>query len=347
MRRWAEAEEYYERALIAYDSVLWQAFQGLCAVQFAQGDTAAALATAEAYGEKLPDHPEVHWLRAHVAATTLEYPATFAHLDAMREAGRGAVTFEREWARYTARSYVALGRLAEAERISMRREEADREQGDADEALLQVIRRASWASQFRSRNDEAATLLDDALERYPLTEIVVQDRPYHELIQGYARIGRLDRARGLFEEWEREVPASLRSDEMRYLTRGLLALSEGEAAAAVEAIRTYYDEESCLACALYPLGRAYDAAGETDSAVAVLSRGLDLNDPYRYGTDPLWRAATLIRVGELHEARGEVEPAIARYAELIELWTDADHELQEIVQDIRDRITRLVAEPQR
>jgi tetratricopeptide (TPR) repeat protein len=284
---------------------------------------------------------------AGAAAATLDYPATFAHLDAMREAGRGALHFEREWANWTALSNVALGRLAEAERLNTRREAEDREMGDTDEALSRVIRRASWMSQFRGRDGAAATALNDALQRYPLSEMPVQDRPYHNLIQAYANIGRPERARALYEEWRREADANLSSTPQRHLSLGLLALSEENAAAAVEELRTYFDEVSCYACALYPLGRAYDALGRTDSAVAVLSRGLDINDPYRYGSDPLWRAGTLIRVGELHEARGETESAIQRYNELVELWSDPDPELQPVLQDILDRIARLVAEPRR
>jgi hypothetical protein len=61
--------------------------------------------------------------------------------------------------------------------------------------------------------------------------------------------------------------------------------------------------------------------------------------------DPLWRAVTLIRVAELHEARDEHELAAQRYNELVELWRDADPELLPIVHDIRSRIARLVDEP--
>jgi len=345
MRRWAEAEELYKRALMASDSTVWQAFFGLAPAQFAQGDTAAALATIDAFATKLPNHPELHFVRAGAAAGMLDYPATFAHLDSMRAAGRGGVTAERDWALWTARSHAALGRLAQAEQISRRREMVERERGDSDEALLQVIERASWAAQFRGQRDGAVAMLDSALARYPLTEMPVADRPYHELIRAYARSGSADRARRLYEEWQRDVPANLRATASQYLTRGYLALSEGQPAAAADEFGSYYDEVSCTACALYPLGQAYDLLGDADSALAVLSRGLDLPDPSRYNTDPLWRATTLIRVGELHEAMGENELAVQRYSDLAELWRDADPELQLIVQDMRARIARLVGEP--
>ena len=172
-------------------------------------------------------------------------------------------------------------------------------------------------------------------------------RPRPRGLSRSAESGRPGRARRLYEEWESQVPANLRATADQYLTRGSLALSEGEPDSAVEEFRRYYDEESCTVCALYPLGYAYNALGNADSAIAVLSRGLDMPDPYRGFSDWLWRAPTLIRVGELHEASGEHDRAVARYNEFLELWRNADPELQAIVQDIRERVARLVGEPRR
>jgi pentatricopeptide repeat protein len=194
-------------------------------------------------------------------------------------------------------------------------------------------------------SNEAAASLDSALQRYPLAQIPVPDRPYHRLIRVYARSGNSEKARTLYDEWESQVPAELRGPAAPHLTRGYLALSEGEPEFAVEEFRSYYDEVGCIACALYPLGQAYDALGNVDSAVAVLSRGLDLPDPSRGLTDWLWRALMLVRVGELHEVKGERDLAVQRYNELVELWGDADPELQVFVQDVRQRIARLVGEP--
>jgi pentatricopeptide repeat protein len=345
MRRWSEAEELYQRALIVSDSTVWQHFYNAAGVQLAQGDTAEALATLAAFGNKLPGHPELHSAWGYAATALLDYELALVHLDSMREAGRGVVAFERDWARLTGAIHVTLGRLAEVERLGSRSATAARELGYTHPALQRAISRASGTAQFPGMGAEAAALLDSALERYPLAEIPVPDRPYHGLIQVYSRSGRPDRARSLYDEWEGEVPANLRATAAQYLTRGYLALSEGEPDAAVQEFRRYYDEVSCTACALYPLGQAYDALGDADSAVAVMSRGLDLPDPYRVTTDWLWRAPTLVRVGELHEARGEHELAIRRYNELVELWRDADPELQEFVQEVRERIARLVGEP--
>ena len=345
MRRWAEAVELFQRAMVVSDSTVWQHFYNSAPAQFAQGDTAGSLRTIAAFANKLPGHPALYVIRVGRAMAMLDYDAALVQLDSMREAGRGVSAFERDWANFTSGVYSTIGRPAEARRAGARGEALARERGDIGQLLRQAILRASGMAQLPGMGDRAVTLLDDAVERYPLTDIPVSDRPYHELIQVYARSGRPGRARRLYEEWETQVPANLRATSDQYLTRGSLALSEGEPDSAVEEFRRYYDEESCTACALYPLGYAYNALGNADSAVAVLSRGLDIPDPYRGFSDWLWRAPTLIRVGELHEASGEHDLAVARYNEFLELWRNADPELQGLVQDIRERVARLVGEP--
>ena len=49
-------------------------------------------------------------------------------------------------------------------------------------------------------------------------------------------------------------------------------------------------------------------------------------------------------LGELYEARGDRENAVAHYNEFVEMWKDADPELQPQVADVRERIARLVGE---
>ncbi len=50
------------------------------------------------------------------------------------------------------------------------------------------------------------------------------------------------------------------------------------------------------------------------------------------------------RLGEFYEARGDRDHAVEYYNDFVELWKDADPELQPQVTDIRNRIARLVDE---
>ena len=55
--------------------------------------------------------------------------------------------------------------------------------------------------------------------------------------------------------------------------------------------------------------------------------------------------ASHLRIGEIHEERGEIDQAVERYSEFVDLWSGADPEYQPLVEDVRNRISRLVGEP--
>ncbi len=54
-----------------------------------------------------------------------------------------------------------------------------------------------------------------------------------------------------------------------------------------------------------------------------------------------------LRRGEIYEQLGDVQKAIVQYDRFLELWSDADAEYQPLVEDVRGRVARLVAEPGR
>ena len=103
----------------------------------------------------------------------------------------------------------------------------------------------------------------------------------------------------------------------------------------------------CSQMAFLEVAIAFDRAGQADSAIAAYRRFVDLRalrflSPPRsadLGTPQL--APALRRLGELLEAKGEKQAAIAAYERFLEFWADADPDLQPIVRDVRDRVTRL------
>jgi tetratricopeptide (TPR) repeat protein len=55
-------------------------------------------------------------------------------------------------------------------------------------------------------------------------------------------------------------------------------------------------------------------------------------------------APTYRRLGELYEDRGQLDKARDYYGRFIDLWKNADPELQPLVRDVRQRLVRLTAE---
>ncbi len=60
--------------------------------------------------------------------------------------------------------------------------------------------------------------------------------------------------------------------------------------------------------------------------------------------EDFWRARSYRRLGELHEQRGDTAKAVEYYNEFVELWRDADPELQPQVEDVKRRLAALVGE---
>lgn len=103
------------------------------------------------------------------------------------------------------------------------------------------------------------------------------------------------------------------------------------------------DNRECDFCDLNLLGDTYDQAGNADSAVAYFERYVSTLGS-RTETDAAWLARTLKRLGELHEAKGNREKAVEYYGRFVELWKNADPELQPLVSEHRERMARLAGE---
>lgn len=130
------------------------------------------------------------------------------------------------------------------------------------------------------------------------------------------------------------------------LARGAVALAEGKLEQSIDFFRAAsssfsFGYDACRVCALPWLGRAYEAAGRNDSAVVVYERYLATGDPDRGGTDGLWLAVTLRRLGNLYAERGDTVMAIRRLEQFAALWSGADSVLQPQVSAARKRIADL------
>jgi len=171
--------------------------------------------------------------------------------------------------------------------------------------------------------------------------------PYGLLITTYAQARRPDKARA----WLNRYAAVARDSFDRRLqeagladARGWIALAEGKPRdAATEFTRASKAPTACRLCERAPLGLAFDLAGEPDSTRAIYEEILastDFNEVPRVAG--MWRALMLKRVGELYEARGAGDKALASYAMFIHLWKRADASLQQhFVKDVQARIERL------
>jgi tetratricopeptide (TPR) repeat protein len=205
------------------------------------------------------------------------------------------------------------------------------------------------------RNPAAAgKVLDQALARHPLAAMSPLDRPYPQLAAAYAMANQPARARALLKEYETLVPIGLRrgdaSDPQDPYSggdraKGFLALAEGRGSDAAAAFRAWWDASGCANCAQSELGRAYDLSSQPDSAVAAYTRAADTPGGLgRIMTDQWNLAFSYRRLGELYEEKGNKEKALDYYGRLVQLWKDADPELQPQVKEVKDRMVKLTGE---
>lgn len=183
------------------------------------------------------------------------------------------------------------------------------EDGDTARYLRHSIQQAVldielWRAPARGLKRVEATLI-----RFRLDSMMPPDRPYLMLAETYLAAGKLERARALLAEYELANDPSQRQRDVseRHRLLGELARAEGRLEDAVSEFRQQAARDKCRICPSLSFGRAYDQARAPDSAIAAYERYVITPYIGRIDQDALELANVLKRLGELHEARGELE----------------------------------------
>jgi DNA-binding SARP family transcriptional activator/Tfp pilus assembly protein PilF len=343
------AEEFTHRSLQVDSS--WAIVLGnLIMWQFNQGKLAQADSTYARLVQRFPETSHA-WSALHLASATADFARAERGLRAERALKREDLFTQVLASRMLADLAAVHGRLGEAERLQREVSALSERRGLAGEHLLEAVHLAHLELSFGLPARLARERVERALESFPLAGMEVYDRPYADLAALYARAGQPALARALLAEWEEEAPLEQRRivslQRARPFwgrsfpwARGEILLAEGRPREAAEQFRVAH-ETGCLICTLPQLGRAYEAAGQPDSAIADYERYLRTPFFYRIFYDAEWRAPVLERLGQLYEARGEHARAAEHYAQFIELWQAADPELQPRVREARRRLAAL------
>jgi tetratricopeptide (TPR) repeat protein/tRNA A-37 threonylcarbamoyl transferase component Bud32 len=340
-RRWAEAESVAVHQLDVGDQGLatyWNAVEA----QIAQQRFAAAESTLTRMARQ--GNPMWGELKVHTLLGARDYEGFVAFYDSAH--GDGALDAQLAlWWRYDLWHVLqARGQLRAAERLRPAR------------SVGEVAHMARLALRFRGDTLSALRLIDDALEGFGWDTIPPRRRAYSDLIPALAEAGRVDRARRLLDEC---VAAAATDPEMaidvrtfRPQSEGAIALAEGRLESAVTAYLAWYAAPFRGAGHQFNRGLveaadALDRLGMTDTAVVLYERALSIPSmgPESDGNHALWYPLVLRRLGELHESLGHPDRAIDYYSRFVDLWQDADPELQTQVEEARAAVRRLTAEP--
>ena len=205
-----------------------------------------------------------------------------------------------------------------------------------------VLYRANVLAWDLGRPAEARRLLESFEVTHPPGNAGPMTYRWIDLAQAFAQAGAPAKAHALLATYERRASAGqkVRVRQPLELARGEIAMAEKRYSDAISAFRSA-DVEYCTVCALAPLAHAYDRAGNADSAIAVFERYLTTNWWGRTDVDQRWLAWAYKRLGELHEAEGHLGKATIYYERFIDLWKDADPELQPKLAEVRKRLAAL------
>ena len=171
----------------------------------------------------------------------------------------------------------------------------------------------------------------------------------------YAMLGRADKAKAMLAKYDADVrDTAFRrvSEPDRHNTLAFVALAEHRPLDAVPEFRRGDVQPdgpatNCAGCLPNYLARAFDAAGVADSAIAQIETFLRV--PVVARGVPLATPLLEERLAQLYEAKGNAEKAAEHYRAFIEIWKNADPELQPRVAEARRRLLKLtpVEKPKR
>ena len=355
-RQFERAETCYLRALeLGADA---STLNNLVNVQVALGTFDAAQTTLDRLAAANPESSDYFDQAARLAYARGDYAGALSFLQDLARVG-GPVARGRALSHVSAVLAVG-GRLAEAARYRSQAADLFAQVGAGRDFLIATATGSTIGRMLGEDADVATQVVEAALGEFPLDSLDPLERPYLDLALFYALSDRTARARELVSAWEERVEADLRrgDEPSRLFVQGVIALSEHRPADAVARLRDALAAEPALPpqVVLPLLGRAWEAAGQPDSAVAAYEESIG-STLERFNAsamsmlagahhaDAAWRADTYERLGDLYEHRGDRAEVADWYTRFLDLWKGADPELQPRIAAVKERLARLAGEP--
>ncbi|HZH40517.1 MAG TPA: protein kinase [Gemmatimonadales bacterium] len=341
-REYAAAESLLNRGIAVGCG---NCYQQLIQVALVLGQDSAARTLTDQYQKAFPNSPVAPAQRFWITTAERDYPGAERVVAQLRKDYAGSAFVQENVQQGMTAVRGAQGRLAEALQESRKVMAIAEQRGLPGDYINAAIGQAAFDVYYRDRPADALQKVGAALTRHPLTSLPVSDRPYSALAQAYALTGRVEQAKQLMTEYARLVPEGLRrANPGRHNGTAAIARAEHRYADALAEVRAFRDESGCAVCGLWDQATLFDQLHQQDSALVYYDRYLTTPDAFRIWDDGWELGPSYKRAGELHEARGDRAQALDNYNKFVDLWKNADAELQPVVRDVRGRIARLAAE---
>jgi tetratricopeptide (TPR) repeat protein len=344
LRDMERADRYLERAF-AVDSGSYTAYTNLAYSKLYLGEDREAETILDRAHGRFPGNPSVVNWDINLATVFGDFDRADSIARGLQEDFRGNLGVQKTAASFEAMLAAARGRLDAADRhLADVRRLAD--EADEPEDALQAAFWAAW-NRLEAEGDTAGArrIVDEAAAARPLESLPFVDRPYLQWAVFYALSGQPERARELVEVFESGADENLMRSRHEDLlrARAAIALGSGDPEQAVRLFRES-DTGSCTICAKPGIALAWDRAGQADSALAAYEAYLSDRQPNRLFWDGSLLGSSLERAARLADEIGDVDAAAGYYARFVELWKNADAELQPRVDAARSRLQAILRE---
>ncbi len=309
------------------------------------GQTDSAQAVLDSFAVAFPGHPNVAWTRSAFAYVNGDVETAESELEPLLS---GAVLSLRRQANWTISSLrIREGKLAQG--MQAWRQAAE------DVTSFDEARRTSWQD-LNIRQDTAGararmlaaieagsdSLVDESAGQlssffYAIGDVTRGDRYYErDLVVDSVQFANIP------ERWKRIW-------ELDHLRDRSIAIADYESALAtgreieVEAARETRDVDPAnWAHELIP---AFEGLGQADSVIARYEIWMGRRQLRgRVGADATGLPLALERLGQLYDAKGDTENAALYYAQFVDMWDEADADLQPRVAVARARLEEIIRE---
>ncbi len=302
----------------------------------------AARVVFDSVTQRFPGDHQNEQTEVFFAMARQDWDAAGRHAQTYLAVARGDPFDEMDAYETSATVALAVGRLAQAERDSRSAMQLAEQNTSPFRYLSSAIRLGWLELRYRHRPDRARAEVDAALSLHPLAALAPSDRPYLELVHFFAAAGDVPRARAMLARFESDSAMRIRLGGAAWQdAQGALALAQHRTRDAIDQLRLANVGNRCPICVLPDLARAYDDAGDAESAIAAYERYLRTPWIWRLDTDQFSLGWSMQRAAQLYELRGAPARAAQQYNQLLRLWSGADPELAPVIAEARARLVAL------
>ena len=248
-------------------------------------------------------------------------------------------------------SSIALlrGQLRRAADLGVQLRKAGSEVSGTTNPLSDSLVSAGVQIWYLGNHERGVRILDAALAAFPMRNLPLEQRPYFGVIRYYSWAGRPDKARAILAmlDADTQEPRLRRNVEpSRHAALAEILIAEKRP---LDAVKELWASDSmpdgpsseCAHCNDGELARAYDLANQPDSAIFYWERYIEERHTRSPGRDGAFLPGIRKRLGELYEAKGDLARAESHYTAFVELWKNADPELQPKVAEVQKRLAAI------